>query len=101
MVLTGRVMQADEALAHGVVSRVVPLDELDATAREMAEKIAAAPRGHGEDGPARHPPPGRARDPRSMADELIYQTFIRQVRRLWPRCAPPAPRAATPNYTGS
>jgi enoyl-CoA hydratase/carnithine racemase len=36
-------MQADEAYAHGVVSRVVPADELDATAREMAEKIAASP----------------------------------------------------------
>ena len=34
---------AEEALAHGVVSRVVPADELDATAREMAEQIAAAP----------------------------------------------------------
>ena len=43
MVLTGRVLTADEALTHGVVSRVVPADELDATAREMADKIAASP----------------------------------------------------------
>ena len=43
MVLTGRPMAAEEALGHGVVSRVVPADELDDTAREMAEKIAAAP----------------------------------------------------------
>jgi enoyl-CoA hydratase/carnithine racemase len=43
MVLTGRVLTADEALAAGVVSRVVPPGELDATAREMAETIAAAP----------------------------------------------------------
>src|SRR6476646_3407835 len=43
MVLTGRPMSAEEALQHGVISRIVPLDELDATAREMAEKIAAAP----------------------------------------------------------
>src|SRR4051794_21991960 len=41
MVLTGRVLQAEEALALGVVSRVVALDELDATAREMAEKVVA------------------------------------------------------------
>ena len=43
LVLTGRVMSAEEALAHGIVSRIVPADELDATAREMAEQIAGAP----------------------------------------------------------
>ena len=61
MVLTGRVLSAEEALAHGIVSRVVPEDELDATVREMAEQIAAAPGGHREDGPRGDPPPGRAR----------------------------------------
>ncbi len=30
LVLTGRPMQADEAYAHGIVSRVVPAEELDA-----------------------------------------------------------------------
>ncbi len=43
MVLTGRRLDAHEALTHGIVSRVVPGGELDATAREMAEKIAATP----------------------------------------------------------
>src|ERR1700736_2192151 len=43
MVLTGRVMDANEALAHGVVSRVVAGDKLDETVFEMAAKIAAAP----------------------------------------------------------
>src|SRR3954464_13884584 len=43
MVLTGRRLSAEEALALGIVSRVVPPDELDATAREMADKIAASP----------------------------------------------------------
>jgi enoyl-CoA hydratase/carnithine racemase len=43
MALTGRVMEADEALAHGIVSRVVADDELDATALEMADKIAKLP----------------------------------------------------------
>ncbi len=43
LALTGRVFTAEEALAHGVVSRLVPADQLDATVREMAEKIAAAP----------------------------------------------------------
>ena len=31
LVLTGRVMTAEEALGHGIVSRVVPEAELDAT----------------------------------------------------------------------
>lgn len=100
MVLTGRRLSAAEALAYGVVSRVVPSDELDATAREMAEKIAAAPAvtvkmaraviAHLSEGDVRA----------SMADELIYQTFINksddaaELRRA---------RAAgdTPHYTGS
>jgi enoyl-CoA hydratase/carnithine racemase len=43
MALTGRVMDAGEALTHGIVSRVVPDDELDATALEMAHKIAGLP----------------------------------------------------------
>jgi enoyl-CoA hydratase/carnithine racemase len=43
MILTGRVLSADEALAHGVVSRIVPTDELDRTVEEMAATIAAAP----------------------------------------------------------
>jgi len=43
LVLTGRALSADEALAYGVVSRIVPADDLDAVVGEMAEKIAAAP----------------------------------------------------------
>src|SRR5262249_62277148 len=43
MVLTGRVLSAEEALAHGVVSRVVAEDELDSTARQIAEEIATSP----------------------------------------------------------
>jgi enoyl-CoA hydratase/carnithine racemase len=43
MVLTGRVVTAEEALRHGIVSRVVAPDDLDPTVREMAEQIAAAP----------------------------------------------------------
>ena len=43
MALTGRVMDAGEALAHGIVSRVVADDELDATALDMAHKIAKLP----------------------------------------------------------
>ena len=44
LALTGRVMEADEALRHGIVSRVVPRDELDTTVLEMARTIASRPR---------------------------------------------------------
>ncbi len=76
MVLTGRPMGASEAYAHGVVSRVVPLDELDAVAMEMAQKIVAAPAVTVK--MARRvikhlaEPAIRA----SMAEELIGQTYI-------------------------
>jgi enoyl-CoA hydratase/carnithine racemase len=40
LALTGRVMDAQEALRHGVVSRVVPLDELDTAALEVARGLA-------------------------------------------------------------
>ena len=43
MVLTGRVLGAEEALGHGIVSRLVPPERLDQEVQEMAEKIAAAP----------------------------------------------------------
>jgi enoyl-CoA hydratase/carnithine racemase len=43
LALTGRVMTAQEALAHGVVSRVVPDEDLDDTVFGMARAIAATP----------------------------------------------------------
>jgi len=43
LALTGRPMDAEEALRHGVVSRVVPEEELDLTARDVAHAIALAP----------------------------------------------------------
>jgi enoyl-CoA hydratase/carnithine racemase len=43
LVLTGRVMSAEEALNAGVVSRIVPADDLDTVVREMADHIAKAP----------------------------------------------------------
>ena len=43
LALTGRPMPAEEALRHGVVSRVVPESELDETALEIAHAIAKAP----------------------------------------------------------
>ncbi len=43
LVLTGRPMDAEEALRHGVVSRVVPDDRLDDECLEVAHAIAANP----------------------------------------------------------
>ena len=43
LALTGRILDAEEALRHGVVSRVVPDAQLDETVMEMAQAIAAAP----------------------------------------------------------
>jgi enoyl-CoA hydratase/carnithine racemase len=76
LVLTGRVMPADEALAHGIVSRIVAPDELDATAREMAEQIAAVPAVTVKMAREviRHLSQPQIRT--SMTDEMIYQTFI-------------------------
>ncbi len=43
LALTGRVMDAEEALRHGVVSRVVPDAKLDEAALEIAHRIAGLP----------------------------------------------------------
>ena len=43
LALTGRAMGAEEALRHGIVSRVVPDDALDETVMTIAREIAAAP----------------------------------------------------------
>jgi enoyl-CoA hydratase/carnithine racemase len=100
MVLTGRSLDAQEALALGVISRIVPREDLDATAREMAEKIAAAPEvtikmarrviSHLADTAVRS----------SMADELIYQTFINKSEDLAEFRAARAENR-TPHYRGS
>jgi enoyl-CoA hydratase/carnithine racemase len=76
MVLTGRVLSAEEALTHGVVSRVVAEEDLDATAREMAEKVAAAPAVTVKMARevVKHLALPQIRS--SMNDEMIYQTFI-------------------------
>jgi len=100
MVFTGRVLSAEEALAHGVVSRLVALDELDATVREMAEQVAKAP------GVTikmareviRHLSVPAIRD--AMRDELIYQTFITKSDDFQEMRAARA-EEREPHYTGS
>jgi enoyl-CoA hydratase/carnithine racemase len=76
LVLSGRVMTAEEALSHGVVSRIVPEDDLDATVREVAEAIASRPAVTVKMAREviRHLSQPQVRS--SMADEVIYQTFI-------------------------
>lgn len=80
MVLTGRRLSAQEALALGIVSRVVPRDDLDATAREMAEAVAKAPAITVK---VARQVISRLSQPTirsSMGDELVYQTFLNRYR---------------------
>ena len=76
LVLTGRIMSAEEAIGHGIVSRIVPPDELESAVRQMAEGIAAAPAVTVKLAREviRHLAQPQLRS--SMHDELIYQTFI-------------------------
>ncbi|MCB1258148.1 MAG: enoyl-CoA hydratase/isomerase family protein, partial [Microthrixaceae bacterium] len=76
MVLTGRVMDAEEALGHGIVSRVVAPEDLDATARDMAEKIAASPAASAKLARLVISHLSRPQIRASMDDEMIYQTFV-------------------------
>lgn len=76
MVLTGRPMDAAEALTHGVVSRVVPRQDLDDTVREMAAAIAAAPAVTVRSARRVIDHLATPEIRTSMAEELILQTFI-------------------------
>jgi enoyl-CoA hydratase/carnithine racemase len=100
MVLTGRILSAEEALAHGIVSRIVPPDELDATVQEMAEQIASSSAVAVKMAREviRHlsVPDVRA----SMADEMIYQTFINKSDDMAEMRAARA-EDRPPHYTGS
>jgi len=100
MVLTGRVLSAEEALHHGIVSRLVPLEDLDSTAREMAEQIAKAPAMTIKMAREviRHLAVPPVRD--SMRDELIYQTFVTQSADFAEMRAARA-EDREPRYTGS
>jgi enoyl-CoA hydratase/carnithine racemase len=100
LVLTGRVMSAEEALGHGIVSRVVAADKLDEVVWEMATKIAASPMvtvklarrviSHLAEPQIRT----------SMADEMIYQTFLNKSDDYAEFRAARA-EERDPHYTGS
>jgi enoyl-CoA hydratase len=100
LVLTGRVMSVDEALGHGIVSRVVPEAELDATVRDIAEQIAKAPAVTVKMARAviRHLAVPQLRT--SMADEMIYQTFINRSDDFAEMRAASADQRE-PRFTGS
>ncbi len=76
MVLTGRRIDAEEARRHGIVSRIVEPEALDATAREMADKIAASPTVAVKLARRVISHLSRPDIRSSMDDELIYQTFL-------------------------
>jgi enoyl-CoA hydratase/carnithine racemase len=100
LVLTGRVMLAEEALGHGVVSRVVDEDTLDATAMEMAHAITKAPvvSVRAARRIIRHLAQPQIRS--SMEDELIYQTFVSKSDDMTELRAARAD-GREPRYTGS
>jgi enoyl-CoA hydratase len=100
LVLTGRVMSAEEALGHGIVSRGVGADELDEVVWEMATRIAASPTVTVK--LARRvikhlaEPQVRA----SMEDEMIFQTFLNKSDDYAEFRAARA-EDRDPHYTGS
>ncbi|MEX2253932.1 MAG: enoyl-CoA hydratase/isomerase family protein [Acidimicrobiia bacterium] len=100
MVLTGRILSAEEAFAHGIVSRVVAPEELDATAREIAEQIASAPAVTIKMAREviRHLALPQIRS--SMTDEVIYQTFINKSDDIAELRAARA-EEREPRFTGS
>jgi enoyl-CoA hydratase len=100
LVLTGRPMGADEAYAHGIVSRVVSAESLDDTAREMADQIAAAPAVTVKMARRvlRHLAEPAIRS--SMAEEMIAQTFIAKSDDMAEFRAARAEGRA-PHFTGS
>ena len=100
LVLTGRILSVEEALAHGIVSRIVPGEELDTTVREMADQIAASPAVTVKMAREviRHLSLPQIRA--SMTDEMIYQTFINKSDDIAELRAAKADERP-PKFTGS
>jgi len=100
LVLTGRVMGVEEAFGHGIVSRVVAPDTLDDVAMEMAAKVAASPAVTVKMARRVIAHLGEPEVRSSMADELVYQTFINKSSDFAEFKAARA-EDRTPHYTGS
>ena len=100
LVLTGRVMDAEEALHHGIVSRVVPADRLDDVVREMAEQIVATPAVSVKLARLVVSHLSRPQIRASMDDEMIYQTFVSRSDDAAERRAAQS-EDRPPHYTGS
>jgi enoyl-CoA hydratase len=100
LVLTGRVMSAEEALGHGIVSRIVEPTSLDDVAMEMAEKIAAAPAVTVKMARQVVKHMSEAAIRASMDDELIYQTFVNKSSDFAEFRAAKA-EGRDPHFTGS
>lgn len=100
MVLTGRVLSAEEGLSHGIVSRVVPPAELDETAMDMAERIASSSAVAVKLARKIISRLARPMQRSAMDDELIYQTFLNRSDDFAEMRAA-ARENRPPRYTGS
>jgi enoyl-CoA hydratase/carnithine racemase len=76
LVLTGRTMEATEALSHGIVSRVVDPEELDTVVMEVAHGIAEMPRTAVKLARSTIASLGHAEVLRTLNTELLGQTAV-------------------------
>jgi enoyl-CoA hydratase/carnithine racemase len=100
LVLSGRVMPVEEAFAHGVVSRIVPAEELDATALGIAAQVAKTPAVAVKMARTVIAHLSRPQIRASMDDELIYQTFVNRSDDAAENRAARA-EDRSPRFTGS
>ena len=73
MILTGNMIDAQEAEKHGLVSRVVPNDQLFNEAMKLAEKIASFSQ----------PAVAMAKETVNVANELSLEEGLRFERRIF------------------